>query len=60
MIPKNFKYIDSFVLPKELQLHNYIDYDTQFEKTFVEPLRLILDAIGWNAEEQATLDEFFA
>jgi len=47
------------VLPKELKLHNYVNYDMQFEKTFVEPLRLILDAIGWHAEEQATLDEFF-
>ena len=48
------------VLPKELNLHRYIDYDLQFEKTFIEPLNLILNPIGWYAEEQATLEDFFA
>ena len=46
-------------LPKELKLHNYIDYDLQFEKTFIEPLNLILHSIGWTAEEQTTLEDFF-
>ena len=47
-------------LPKELKVHNHIDYNMQFEKTFVEPLKIILDSIGWDVEEKATLDEFFA
>ena len=48
------------ILPEEFKLYNYIDYDKQFDKTFVEPLKLILDAIGWTPEPVATLDEFFA
>jgi DNA polymerase elongation subunit (family B) len=47
------------VLPPELHLDRYIDYDKQFEKTFVEPLNIILDAINWKAEPVATLDDFF-
>tara|TARA_B100000902_G_C27309945_1_gene917785 strand:- start:237 stop:2804 length:2568 start_codon:yes stop_codon:yes gene_type:complete len=47
------------ILPQELKLHNYIDYEKQFQKTFVEPLKLILDAIGWSSEETATLEDFF-
>ena len=46
-------------LPEELNLNRYIDYDLQFEKTFIEPLKLILDSIGWSVEEQATLEDFF-
>ena len=46
-------------LPPELQLHKYIDYDKQFEKTFLEPLNFILKAIGWEAEKQTTLEDFF-
>ena len=46
-------------LPSELNLHKYIDYDTQFEKTFIEPLNPILEAVGWSVKEQATLEDFF-
>jgi DNA polymerase elongation subunit (family B) len=46
-------------LPNELDLHTYIDYDTQFEKTFLDPLKNILDVIGWNAEKQNTLEDYF-
>jgi len=47
------------VLPEELKLHRYVDYDLQFEKTFIEPLNFILHAVGWHSEEQASLDDFF-
>ena len=47
------------VLPKEFDLHKYIDYDEQFNKSFLEPLRFIVNAIGWNFERQSTLDSFF-
>ena len=48
------------VVPKEFGLERFIDYDKQFEKTFVEPLKMILDAIDWSVEEQQTLEDFFA
>ena len=47
-------------LPKELKLDKYIDYDLQFEKSFLDPLRSILDIIGWNIEKVSTLDAFFS
>jgi len=47
------------VLPKEFEITQYIDYDTQFEKTFLDPIKIILDAMGWNAEKQNNLENFF-
>ena len=47
-------------LPTEMKIHKYIDYDKQFQKTFLDPLNLILESIGWSAEEQSSLEDFFA
>ena len=46
-------------LPPELELEDYIDYDKMFEKSFVEPMRVILDAVGWQTEKVSTLESFF-
>ena len=46
--------------PKELELDKYIDYNLQFEKSFVEPLKTILTAIGWSVEKTVNLELFFA
>ena len=45
--------------PKEFGLSQYIDYDLQFEKSFIEPLKAILDSIGWSVEKTTTLESFF-
>jgi len=45
--------------PKELSIDKYIDYDLQFEKAFLEPLKSILYAIGWNVEKTVNLELFF-
>jgi DNA polymerase elongation subunit (family B) len=54
--------IISFVntIPPEFDLERYIDYDTQYEKSFVEPLKIILDSIGWKSEHVSSLSAFFS
>ena len=47
-------------LPKEFGLDNYVDYDLQFEKTFLDPIRIILDCIGWKTEKSNSLEDFFS
>jgi DNA polymerase elongation subunit (family B) len=46
-------------LPPEFDLHKWIDYDVLYKKTFVEPLQLILDKMGWSAIRKASLEDFF-
>ena len=47
------------VLPSEFDLNRFIDYDMQFDKSYVEPIKNILDAIGWSVERTNTLEDFF-
>lgn len=44
------------MLPHELGLDAFIDYETQFEKSFLEPILKITDIIGWQAEKRASLE----
>ncbi len=46
--------------PYELGLDRYIDYELQFNKAFLEPVKGILDSIGWNVEKVANLELFFS
>lgn len=48
------------VIPPELDLKKYVDYDMMFDKSFLEPLKTILDSIGWAPKPQATLEGLFA
>ena len=45
--------------PPELDLHKYVDYDLQFNKSFIEPIKVIMDCIDWNVERTNTLESFF-
>ena len=47
-------------LPSEFGLQNYIDYDTQFEKAFIEPIKIILDCMGWKTEKTSSIEDFFS
>jgi len=48
------------VLPKEFGVEKYIDYDTQFDKAYLEPLKTIVNTIGWKTERVSSLESFFA
>jgi hypothetical protein len=47
-------------LPPELNLHRYVDYDKMFEKTFLEPIKSLMDLLGWEVgEKRNTLEALF-
>jgi hypothetical protein len=61
-MPNHFK--DSVIsfpsrIPKEFGLQDYIDYETQFEKSFIEPIKVIVESIGWQIEKRSSLESFF-
>ena len=47
-------------LPTEFGLDKSIDYDLQFKKSFLDPLTVILDTIGWKPEKQNTLEALWS
>jgi len=46
-------------IPPEFGLDDYIDYDVQFDKAFLDPIKVILDCMGWKAEKTNSLEAFF-
>ena len=46
-------------LPNEFGLEKYVDYTTQFEKSFLEPLKNVLQCIGWTHEKKVSIGSFF-
>lgn len=50
---------DEGFLPKQLKLDQYIDYETQWEKSFLSPIQSITDLIGWSTKKRSTLDAAF-
>lgn len=49
----------SDILPKELELEEYVDYEEQFQKTFLDPVERILDVMGWKSKKELNLSCFF-
>jgi len=45
-------------IPKEFGIEKYIDYNLQFEKSFLDPLKNVLECIGWNYERKLSILSF--
>ena len=46
-------------IPEEFGIQKYVDYQTQYEKSFLDPLKNVLDCVGWTHEHKITLGRFF-
>jgi DNA polymerase elongation subunit (family B) len=46
--------------PRELDLEKSIDRDAQFKKSFLDPLRIITNVIGWETERVSNLEFLFS
>jgi len=46
-------------LPDEFDIHAYIDYDTQFVKTFFDPIENILTLVDWSSEPRFKIGDFW-
>ena len=47
-------------LPRQFKLEDHIDYNLQFEKTFLSAIEPVLEAVGWKSERSITLESFFS
>lgn len=45
--------------PKEFELERFVDYKTQFQKSFLDPLEIITNAINWKTERESQLSSIF-
>jgi DNA polymerase elongation subunit (family B) len=46
-------------IPKEFDIEKFVDYELQFNKVFLEPIKIILDCMNWSTEKQSSLEDFF-
>jgi DNA polymerase elongation subunit (family B) len=47
-------------LPKEFNLHSYVDYDLQFEKVFLDAMQTVIEPLGWKTIHQSSIEDFFS
>jgi len=47
-------------LPVEFDLDRYLDRDMQFDKSYLEPIKTICDAINWKTEKTFTLEDLWS
>jgi len=47
-------------IPKEFNIEQYVDYPLMFQKSFVDSMKIIMEPLGWNTEEQSSLEDFFS
>jgi hypothetical protein len=45
--------------PQEVKISKNVDYKLQFQKSFLDPLKIILDVIGWKTEKEVNLEFLF-
>ena len=43
-----------------MNIETYIDYDRQFEKAFLDPMKILLQTIGWEHEKKSNIMGFFS
>lgn len=53
----NFAFIGK--LPEQMGMHEYLDYDAQWEKAYMSPLRSFTDIVGWQTKKINTLESLF-
>ena len=46
--------------PRELGLEECLDRKAQFQKSFLDPLQIITNVIGWSTEKKSTLEFLFS
>lgn len=42
-------------LPPELDLHKWVDYQSLFTASFIDPIQSLLDVVGWNWKKRVNL-----
>jgi len=47
-------------IPAEFELDKYVDYELQFNKAFLDPIKVILDCMKWQVEKTNSLEDFFS
>ena len=47
------------IIPPELKLDSYVDYEMQFEKGFLSAMEGLLEPLGWSIKEEVDMSSFF-
>jgi DNA polymerase elongation subunit (family B) len=48
------------IIPDELDIMKYLDYNALYTRTFLNPVSKIMSAMGWPTEDVLTLEDFMS